>query len=493
MKASRKYTININPFQAMDNTTAIDKISLSVAKNCYNFVVKNGSIQTGLGISSLLIVDYGYNDEAALTYRSLPPIGKAITKMFVYKRYDTIAKKRDDRLLAYVSSEKVMYECSLIDRVPVWTIVSGLTLVNDNISVVNYTFNKQDLILVGSEGSVLRIYDGNAVTMVNDAPNSTSMIEHYGRIFISKFGDEAEIWFSSSLDPYNWDVSSEGGGYIRFNDEYGKVLKLVSYGEFIYIFRERAIFRLLAYGDQQDFSLNIVYQGLSNIKKESILICSNHIMFCTDFNLYKFNGHSVTELLNKVDIFSTFDLAYSDFATLGNKYYLTMRHDYEDDDFVGCETASKVFVNTLLVFDTDENNLSMMRGISPIMLCPITINQNNVMAIMLRNNLDEQIGMIEEGRNTVYFDEIKSAFVSYKLDLGSPNAYKRIRCVHIHGEGNFLLELYADNNKERHFVKAKRGNSIEIKSNLRGKTIGYKIEGSSFKLVIDQFDMEIER
>lgn len=50
-------------------------------------------------------------------------------------------------------------------------------------------------------------------------------------------------------------MSPDEAGFINFSDECGDVIKVVSFSNYLYVFREYGIFRLTAYGDQNDFCL----------------------------------------------------------------------------------------------------------------------------------------------------------------------------------------------------------------------------------------------
>ena len=94
---------------------------------------------------------------------------------------------------------------------------------------------------------------------VLDAPKISSMALHYERLFATVDGEKNSVWFSDDLDPTNWSMSLDEAGFIELIDERGALLKVVSFLDYIYIFREYGISRLTAYGDQTSFSVSNLF------------------------------------------------------------------------------------------------------------------------------------------------------------------------------------------------------------------------------------------
>ena len=116
-----------------------------------------------------------------------------------------------------------------------------------------YNFNGTDVIIFSKSGGGICIYDGVTATVVNDAPIITSMCVHNERLFVTTGGVDNALWFSDDFDPTNWNVSLTEAGFIDMNDFRGDMKRVVSFGDYLYVFRTFGITRITAYSDQRLF------------------------------------------------------------------------------------------------------------------------------------------------------------------------------------------------------------------------------------------------
>lgn len=124
----------------------------------------------------------------------------------------------------------------------------------------------------------MKIYDGTAVTGVEDAPPVTSMCAHGERLFLTDADGDA-VWFSDDFDPANWNVSLSEAGFIDFGGAGGRVLKAVSFGGYVYVFKSYGISKVYAYGEQNSFSASEIFVSSGKIRGDSITVCGNCILF----------------------------------------------------------------------------------------------------------------------------------------------------------------------------------------------------------------------
>ena len=68
--------------------------------------------------------------------------------------------------------------------------------------------------------------DMDDIIQVIDPPKITSMCIHDNRMFATIQGEARSIIFSEELNPINFNVSSDEGGYINMQDDFGNVTKL---------------------------------------------------------------------------------------------------------------------------------------------------------------------------------------------------------------------------------------------------------------------------
>jgi hypothetical protein len=182
-------------------------------------------------------------------------------------------------------------------------------------SAVTYRYNGNDVIIF-SLGSVSRVYDGDKVAYIDDAPGITSTCIHNERLFATEGGQKTTLWFSDDFNPLNWSVSLEDAGYIDLRDDRGSLLKVVSFDGYLYVFRNYGITRITAFGDQSAFSVDGITASASRIIPESICVCGDRIIYLAADGFYSFSGGAPTRIMEKLD-----GLSFNDKSTAKAKFY----------------------------------------------------------------------------------------------------------------------------------------------------------------------------
>lgn len=198
-----------------------------------------------------------------------------------------------DRLVAQLSDGRVFH--TLLAGGEEWQEYPALELTGE-VSAVNYNFNDKDQLLICSEEEGMYIIDGEQIYGNADAPHFTSIAVYNERVFGAINEPSPQVWFSDDMDPHNWQVSPEEAGYIGFNDELGRVIKVIAFNGYLFIFRDFGIYRLTAYGEQTDFVLKKVFTDTGRIYKHSIEMCGDRIVFFADKGLYSFDGFTATRI-----------------------------------------------------------------------------------------------------------------------------------------------------------------------------------------------------
>lgn len=176
---------------------------------------------------------------------------KRIVKTFHYRKILGKTKYSDDRLVAILADGSVWYT-TMFSEASKWTQLVDFYLTGD-VEGVSYNYKSNDVLLMSSSDDGLFIVNDSTVTYCTNAPKFTSIAVHNERVFGTVNGVSNQVWFSDDFDPANWKVSPTEAGYISFADDLGKAIKVVSFLNYLYVFRDYGIFRLTAYGDQNDF------------------------------------------------------------------------------------------------------------------------------------------------------------------------------------------------------------------------------------------------
>lgn len=99
---------------------------------------------------------------------------------------------------------------------------------------------------------------------------------YHERLFVAQ-GET--LRYSEPLAPTVFE--SDKAGSLRFAVEGGKILALIPYDDFLYVFREREILKLQAKADDVDFSVRRVEFEDGEIVEGSVCLCGDSIVFCT--------------------------------------------------------------------------------------------------------------------------------------------------------------------------------------------------------------------
>jgi hypothetical protein len=270
----------------------------------FNTAFKDGALKSGFGIKKAI-----FDGEKSPRF---DVEGVKASALYYYKKYDENASAYLDYLMIY-GNDGNFYKCILNNE-------DGFSLVQDlsfteTPSAVNYRYNGKDVIIF-SLGNSSKVYDGENVVYINDAPGITSTCIHNERMFATEGGQKTTLWFSDDFNPLNWTVSLEDAGYIDLRDDRGGLLKVLSFDGYLYVFRNYGITRITAYGDQTAFSVDGITASASRIIPESICVCGDRIIYLAEDGFYSFSGGTPVRIMDKLD-----GLIFNDKATAKAKFY----------------------------------------------------------------------------------------------------------------------------------------------------------------------------
>jgi hypothetical protein len=117
-------------------------------------------------------------------------------------------------------------------------------------------------------------------------------------------------------------------------------------------------------------------------------------MFATKDGIYSFNGVKVTK--SSVDI--TLEQTDSNDAcasSLGDKYYLALRIDFDDDKQILCEQGNYVN-NALVAIDVIDYSYQIVRGVDIKALVPMKTDMFEKMLVVFNTEHSDTIGQICE-------------------------------------------------------------------------------------------------
>ena len=273
-------------FEGLVNSVDESIAGLEYAVNCKNFAFEKGVINGKIGIDTAgghFNTDIYYDTHTYPTFAA----DKEIKKAFHFRRKDSTGAL-DDRIVCVLSDGTVWN--TKIFALDTWHRFENFTINGDS-DAVNYNYKSEDVLLVAAEQIGMFIVRADRVSYLDKAPKFTSIAVHNERVFGTLNENKNQVWFSDDFDPNNWTISSTEAGYIDFSDDLGNAIKVVSFLNYLFVFRDYGIMRLTAYGDQNDFLMKKVFTDTGRIYKNSIVSCGDKIMFCAEDGGYAVGGY----------------------------------------------------------------------------------------------------------------------------------------------------------------------------------------------------------
>ncbi len=454
----RQALLELTGFAAgMGSETDENILPYKYAGLAYNYSTNSGALCDGL--SALPLTFDGGSDAGVIA-------GEDILRVWHYRRYDFAERRKDDRLLAYTKSKKI-YQMRLYSGA-----AEGFTELNGayfNVipDAINYRLNGDDVIILCSGEENMMVWDGdNYPYYVASSPFIVSMDIHYERLFAVVGGEQNSLWFSDDLDPTNWDLSLDGAGFIEMVDERGRMLKVISFLDYVYVFREFGISRVSAYADQENFAVSQLFVSSGRIAGNTISVCGDRIIFLAEDGLYAFDGLSARAVLpNLRSMLKRVDKSAASAVYHGGKYYLSCALDFGGDITTGCEGFNGGYTNNALIeLDVRTMQCNIHRGLDIYQLACIRLDGRSVIAAAV--NADGKCRLCEIGRGENITGRLVRLWVTPFSDLNSPKK-KLIKEVTLHTEKDMTLRLETENSVQD--ITVKGGGLRKARVNISGR------------------------
>ncbi len=443
-------------FKGIVNTVDEACASHEYATRCDNFIMEGGVLKGGIGIDKAK----GYYQAPSNLRHEYPqlPNGANIRKIFLYRRYaDSI---NQDKIM--VQDERGYFWQTRVHSDDTWFEMMDIEITGE-IDVVNYNYDGQDVLLIANKDrGLFRILDASAAYF-SRAPFFESITVHGERVFGALNGTQKQVWFSKDFNPSNWDVNSEDAGFITFADGLGDVIKIVSFLNYLYIFREYGIFRLTAYGDQSEFILKKVFTDTGYIYKNTIVQCEDKIIFYTDNGIFKFDGYDVSPIAKEIPPLYNGHKMMG--AYLNGSYYLACRAYQEGTDN-----------NAIVRYEISKNDISVLYGYNVKCMCSVVHHNGADVLCAFADNNRTIIGALSES-GVVYGLPTKKHYVSPINNL-SINNVKVIRDISLKTSDDITLIVNLDGKKSRHTLEGKNAYQ-KVVIERSGVSFGIEIECDS--------------
>lgn len=453
MRKNNRITVARKPYQRVsltsffagcDSLSDEGMLSPGTAKYSYNFDFSSGALREAYGVDAL--------------GNALDEIADA-ANVWEFNRFDG------------VNYENIIMYCAQSGEVYYFRDGVKTRLENAFFSAapfaVNYRLYGKDVIIMCSPQDHMTVWDGESPAyVVSDSPLITSLAMHYERMFVTTSTEKNSVWFSDDLDPTNWNPSLSEGGFIEMLDERGKLNRVLSYQNYVYIFRDYGISRLTAFANQTDFTAANLFVSSGKIFSKTVALCGDIILFLAYDGLYSFDGISTRKALTKLSPMLIADESSRGTYSNGN-YVLSVKMKMEDGEFEG-----------LIVYDVRSGGYSIIKGVDIAEIIPVKEVQSGLVAV-LKNG---RVGEVKKcGKN---FDKpLEKKWVSGFIDFNSPDRLKLFKELYIESDGDILVKVRTE--KEAKDFKIKGGDKIsKVLINLIGRKMELTISADREKIRI---------
>lgn len=395
-------------FDGLINSKDESVTDMAFAKYCRNFAFDKGVLTGKIGIDEAKGY-YSYPNTQRHAYPSFEQ-ADGIKRVFLYRKITDSA--HDDRLVAHMSDGTFRY--TKIFSEDTWHQIPYLTLSGD-VSAVNYNYNDKDYLLLSEKNAKVYMIDDAKALALAGSPNFSSITIHNERVFGSVNGSKNQVWFSDDFNPANWKVSPTEAGFINFSDDFGEVIKVVSFSNYLYVFREYGIFRLTAYGDQNDFLLKKVFTDTERIYKDSIALCGDKIMYCAENGVFAFDGYNSVRIGKEIPYIKNKNTLCASF--IDDVYYIACNLS---------ETTENQN-DSIIEYNVRTGEVSMLGGMNCIWLAPVKVHNGSNMLCVFGDGNKHRIGMMSESGKL--FENVLKKVYKSPTDIAEYPYVKTVRNI----------------------------------------------------------------
>ena len=436
------------------------------ATKLYNFITKDGCLKSGYGFKKLAMPESSDFEDLE---KEIAIRGNEVKSIWKLKWYNS-SEDSDRYYLFYFNDEnKVCYDNMFEKRF-------ATLIINTDFSEVpyacNYRPNGEDtLLLSGDNGKMMVIANGSSQTIEN-MPQIISCCSHYGKLFAITKGARGRLIYNEDNDILSW--SDEKTKNLDFSDERGDLNKIISFDDYIYLFRDFGITKVSVYSSSEEFAISHMYQADNYIYPNSIAESGDYIYFLQTDGIKMFNGSSVKAIhLDFEGLIENIDNRHC-FATCFNgKYYLACRGDFKDNQEVGCENGEYIN-NLLIIYDIASEHVDITRGVDIKQLLALINPYKSKLVACFNNDNKDCIGeLVENGKN---FESVsKGHYESGTFDFGVKGKIKKIKSFTIRSEFGASVSIESEIEKKSFPIKGKKTLQT-IRANVIGRSFKVKIE-----------------
>jgi len=305
-----------------------------------------------------------------------------------FKQYFSHNGTTTHRLLVYAGDNKI-YINQLLDDTNHLFWLYNLSFSSAPITL-SYKKDDSDAIILASKDEMKIWRTGYSPYTISNVPIITSMCMNEGVLFCTISEPAFKIWYATDLDAEHVGNIDKNSGYISLEDDLGYARKILTFDQSVYVFRDYGITKVNYI--KGNISVNQIYLSNTKIYTDTVAICGNIILFLTKDGLHSFNGIKVSKINVNLNLFN-FNCSNSVASSLGDKYYLALKIDFNDSNKILCEQADHVN-NALIVFDVVDKSFEIVRGVDIKSLLPVKTEIFEKMLVTFNSGNKNMVGEV---------------------------------------------------------------------------------------------------
>ncbi len=436
-------------------------------KTFYNLSYQDGALKSGLGFRDLQVPDAYENPTGYHGFNFAEKIDE-IDGMWMVRLFNNTYGQYYYQLFMIDSAFK-LWGVPMVDEYEghVWTRSEHLK--SYPTYHCSYRIENEDSSMFFSEEGML-CFANRENKFYSNVPALISCVVHYDNFFGITNTNRNTLIYTKNLNLKTWDESESSA--IEFLDNRGSFTKLVTFNDYVYLFREYGITKISIYSSQSDFSFTHLYTSSSKIFEESVCVCGDKVLFMTRDGLYSFNGNSVERVAQNCDVyFKNLDNSFATAACLEGKYYIATKCNFNDGQTVGCEDGE--FVNNVLFeVDIDTFALNLYRGVDIRKVLAIDNPYFSKLCACFNHQHKQRVGELTTSGAT-FEDATQKCWKSFSTDLGFKAKRKRIKEISLFTQHPIVFEICSDEETK----------SFEIDGSDKEQKINVCVTGTTFQFV----------
>ena len=484
-KKSLEKTFQFDMFASTQNLED-DETTLKIGepKMVYNFICQDGTLKNGYGFKPLAMPTSETDIENEVV---IPVRGNMVKTIWKLKWYNSVDDINSYFLFYFNDEANICYDNLFKTRYATFILPTTYT---ETPYATYYRKGGNDAIMLSGEGGNLMVITGSNTYTSETAPKIISCTNHYGKLFAITATARGTLIYNDNPDVLEW--TSEKTKDLDFSDERGDLNKILSFDDYLYIFRDFGITQVSEYGNEGNLAVSHIYQSDAYIYPNTIVEAGGKIYFLEGASLKEFNGSSIKDVdLDCMGLISGQDNRFAFAECFNGKYYLACRGDFKDEKKIGCENYEGGYNNNILmIINPKTKKVDIIRGVDINELLALN---NKFKSKLIACYYNENVGRIGEiTTDGKLFEEISPAlWQSGKTDFGFGGKLKRVKSFHISTEGDCKVTFESDKQIKSFEIKGKQGEQ-KIKANVLGNQFKVKIESNeSERVYISNFLLNV--